>query len=122
MIFTTLHQINAWILIISNAVAALWCFAAHHRPGLRSAWLWRFVIAAEVTAFIQAFLGVGVLGSTKMEPPKFHMLYGFSAIVAVGILYSYRAQLEHRKYLLYAGGSAFIMGLGIRAIWGASAV
>nr|ALS90832.1 protein of unknown function (DUF3814) [uncultured bacterium] len=118
---TTLHQINAWIMIVSNAIAAVWCLGAHYRPALRSPWLWRFVIAAQLTIFVQAFLGVAVIASKKLEPPKFHMLYGFSAIIAVGILYSYRPQVKKYEYLLYAGGSAFIMGLGIRAIFGASA-
>lgn len=119
---TTLHQINAWIMIVSNAIAGLWCLGAHFRPELRSKWLWRFVIAAQLTIFLQAFLGVAVIASKKLEPPKFHMLYGFSAIVAVGILYSYRPQVKKRyEYLLYGLGSLFIMGLGIRAIYGASA-
>ena len=44
------------------------------------------------------------------------MFYGFVAIIAIGILYAYRAQMERYRYLLYGGGSLFIMGLGIRAM------
>lgn len=116
----TLHQINAWIMIVSNAVAGVWCLGAHFRPALRSAWLWRFVIAAQLTIFVQAFLGVADLASRHLEPPKFHMLYGFSAIVAVGILYSYRPQMKKQQYVLYGLGSLFIMGLGLRAVYGAA--
>jgi hypothetical protein len=48
--------------------------------------------------------------------PEMHALYGFSAIIAVGIIYSYRNQMKHRLYLLYGLGSLFIMGLGLRAM------
>ena len=51
-----------------------------------------------------------------IEAPKFHMFYGFVAIIAVGIIYSYRQQMEKQRYLLYGLGSLFIMGLGIRAM------
>ena len=45
--------------------------------------------------------------------------YGFSAIVAVAILYSYRGSpfIKDKQYLLYGLGSLFIMGLGIRALY-----
>ena len=48
--------------------------------------------------------------------PKFHMFYGFVAIIAVAIIYSYRTQMRHRLYLLYGLGGLFLMGLGIRAL------
>jgi hypothetical protein len=44
------------------------------------------------------------------------MFYGFLGIIAVGILYSYRPQVQQWRYLLYGFGGLFIMGLGIRAM------
>ena len=43
-------------------------------------------------------------------------MYGFSAVIAVGILYSYRTSsfMRGKEYLLYGGGCLFIMGLGLR--------
>jgi hypothetical protein len=38
------------------------------------------------------------------------------AIAAVGIIYSYRPQLQPYVYLLYGLGGLFIMGLAIRAV------
>ena len=46
------------------------------------------------------------------------MLYGFSAIIAIAILYGYRSTsdwVRDRQYLVYGLGSLFIMGLGIRS-------
>ena len=53
------------------------------------------------------------------ELDQFHALYGFSAIIAVGILYSYRSSpfIKGKQYLLYGLGCLFIMGLGIRELY-----
>ena len=56
------------------------------------------------------------IAGQRIKAPQFHMFYGFVAIIAVGIIYSYRAQLRHRIYLLYGLGGLFVMGLGIRAL------
>jgi len=66
--------------------------------------------------FVQVGLGVGLVAGQHIKAPQFHMFYGFVAIIAVGIIYSYRAQLRHRIYLLYGLGGLFVMGLGIRAL------
>ena len=52
----------------------------------------------------------------KLVAPQFHMFYGFVAIIAVSIIYSYRNQMKHKLYLLYGLGGLFVMGLGIRAM------
>ena len=44
----------------------------------------------EVSIFVQAGLGVALVNVEKIDPPQFHLFYGFVAIIAVGILYSYR--------------------------------
>ena len=44
------------------------------------------------------------------------MFYGFVAIIAVAIIYSYRPQIAKYRYLLYGFGGLFLMGLGIRAM------
>ena len=66
--------------------------------------------------FVQVGLGVGLVAGQRIKAPQFHMFYGFIAIIAVGIIYSYRQQMHHRLLLLYGLGGLFIMGLGIRAM------
>jgi hypothetical protein len=86
-------------------------------PGLRTRALWWFTAVAEVTVFAQVGLGVAVMQVDKIDPPQFHLFYGFVAIIAIGIIYSYRSQLARQYlYLLYGFGGLFIMGLGIRAL------
>ncbi len=94
----------------------MWALAAHKWPLVRSRALWWFVTVTQCAVFVQVILGVLLVSKHKITAPKFHMFYGFVAIIAVTILYSYRQQLRHKLYLLYGGGGLFIMGLGIRAM------
>ena len=111
-----LHKSWAWFVIIANGLAGSWALAAHKVESLRSRALWWFTLLAELTVFVQVILGVIVVNKYKLEFPQFHAFYGFVAIIAVAILYSYRAQLKSRVYLLYGFGGLFVMGLGIRAM------
>ena len=104
------------MVIIGNGLAGLWALGAAWVPGLRTRALWWFTVIAQLTVFVQVLLGVQLVAGEKIEAPQFHMFYGFVAIIAVGILYSYRQQMRHRLYQLYGFGGLFIMGLGIRAL------
>lgn len=111
-----LHTGWAWVVIISNGLAGLWALAAHKVQPLRTRALWWFTGVAEFTIFVQVALGVILVNRDKLEFPAFHAFYGFVAIIAIAIIYSYRHQLKGRTYLLYGFGGLFLMGLGIRAM------
>ena len=110
------HTSWSWIMIIGNGLAGLWALVAHKNTALRSRALWWFTGIAQVSVFVQVVLGVAVVNRDKIEYPAFHAFYGFVAIIAIAIIYSYRAQLKSKMYLLYGFGGLFIMGLGIRAM------
>ena len=111
-----LHIGWAWVVIFANGLAGLWALAAHKVTGLRTRALWWFTGAAQATVFVQVVIGVILVNRDKLEFPAFHAFYGFVAIMAVAIIYSYRHQLKGRTYLLYGWGGLFLMGLGIRAM------
>ena len=111
-----LHSSWAWFVVIGNGLAGLWALGAHWIAALRTRALWWFTAVAELTIFVQVALGVALVSGEGLEAQQFHMFYGFVAIIAVGLIYSYRAQLRHRLYLLYGFGGLFLMGLGIRAM------
>lgn len=113
------HRGFAWVVIIGNGLAGLWALAAHRWPSLRTRALWWYTIAAEVTMFVQVALGVAIVNAEDIDPPQFHLLYGFAGIIAIGIVYSYRTTspwVAERRYLVYGGAGLFLMGLGIRAM------
>jgi hypothetical protein len=112
------HRALAWVLIVTNAVAGLWCLAAHRYRKLRGRPLVAVVVLAQLTALAQAVVGTVLMARYDLRPARLHALYGFSAVFAVGILYSYRSSsfMRGKEYLLYAGGCLFIMGLGLREL------
>ena len=111
-----LHTNWAWVVIIGNALAGIWSLSAHKLVSLRTRALWWYIGFAQATMFVQVILGVIMVNRDKAVFPAFHAFYGFVAIIAIAIIYSYRAQLKGRVYLLYGFGGLFIMGLGIRAM------
>ena len=113
---SNLHENFAWFQIIGNGLAGAWALAAHKVHALRGRPLWWYTVVAQLTVFVQVILGVAMVNAEGRVFPQFHAFYGFVAIIAVAILYSYRAQLRHMLYLLYGFGGLFLMGLGIRAM------
>ena len=104
------------MVILGNAMAGVWALAAHKVEALRTRALWWFTAVVELAIVVQVCLGVYMQSAQDIPVETFHMFYGFVAIIAGGILYSYRQQLAHRLYLLYGFGGLFLMGLGIRAM------
>jgi hypothetical protein len=102
-------------VIIGNGLAGVWSLGAAKIPRLRARALWWFTAVAELAVFVEVGLGVGLVGQ-GMEAAEFHMFYGFVAVIAIAILYSYRHQMRRHLYALYGFGGLFVMGLGIRAL------
>lgn len=113
---TDLHATWAWVVIIGNGMAGVWSLFALRVPGLRSRALWWFTTLVQIAIVVQVVLGVVLVNSQGVQVERFHMFYGFVAIIAGTIMYSYRQSMAHRIYLLYGLGGLFLMGLGIRAM------
>jgi hypothetical protein len=113
------HEYAGWALIGVNALAGVWALAAHRYRSLAGRAVWAVIIVGQLLAFASAFTGVVLAGHEGAELEQFHALYGFSTIIAVGILYSYRTSpfMRDKEYLLYGLGCLFIMGLGIRNLY-----
>lgn len=112
-----LHHTWAWVMVYANAAAGVWALAAHSLERLRGRALWIFTGLAQATIVVQVVLGV--LLAQDVEAPEFHEFYGFVAIIAAALIYSYRTYtpaVRKYQYLLYGLGGLFLMGLGLRAI------
>ena len=112
------HWVGAWVLIGANAVAGAGALVAHLRPAWRGRPLWALIVVAQLAALFQAIGGVVLSSRYDQELDQLHALYGFSALIAVGILYSYRSSpfMRGKEHLLYGLGCLFIMGLGLREL------
>lgn len=116
MTLSDVHQAWAWVMVIGNGLAGLWALGAHWQEGLRGRALWWFTGLVQMAIFMQVSLGVALVAGQDRVAARFHMFYGFVALMAVAIIYSYRLQIAQYRYLLYGGGGLFLMGLGIRAM------
>ena len=112
----TVHDDWAWVVVYSNAFVGVWALCAHLWRPFRHPALWWSIIAAEATIFVQVALGVALVALDGYELPEFHAFYGFVAAITVGLIYSYKAQIDPWRYVLYGFGSLFMMGLALRAI------
>ena len=110
------HADFAWVVVVANAIVGLWALGAHYEARLRSSRLWAATVVAELTIVVEVCLGVALVAVQDLQVLQFHAFYGFVAIIAVGIVYSYRQQLQPHLYLLYGLGGLFLMGLALRAI------
>lgn len=113
------HDTAAWVFIVVNGVAGAWALAAHWFRALGGRPLWFVVAVGQLMAFVMAITGVILVSRFERRLDDFHALYGFSTVIAVGILYSYRRSpfMRDREYLLYGLGCLFLMGLGIRNLF-----
>ena len=111
-----IHECLAWVMVVGNGLAGAWALAAHRADALRGRALWWFTALVQVVIAIQVTLGVGLVAGQDIEPPQFHLFYGFVALITVGIVYSYRQSLRPHRHLLYGFAGLFLMGLGIRAM------
>jgi hypothetical protein len=117
------HRNLGWVLIATNALAGAWALGSHwftplRAPVLRRRLLIAAIVVAQAMTFVQAITGAVLMSRYDLRPRQLHALYGFSAIIAVGILYSYRTStwMRGKEWLLYGLGSLFIMGLGLREL------
>ena len=107
--FALLHSpIEITVVILSNAVRSFSTLHPHQRVIARALPQQQVPARQEILA-----------RQTAVQLGDLHALYGFSAIVAVMIMYGYRTSpfLKGKELLLYGLGSVFVMGLGIRNLF-----
>ena len=110
------HEAVAWVMVVGNGLAGVWALAAHRVQPLRGRALWWFTALVQVVVAVQVTIGVGLVAGQGIDPPQFHLFYGFVALITVGIVYSYRQAQRPHRHLQYGGAGLFLMGLGIRAM------
>jgi hypothetical protein len=117
MTLRDIHIFLAWVLVATNGLTGLWALAAHWVEGVRGRALWIAVAVAQSLILVQVVIGVIDLNQRGLEVSGIHQFYGFVAAFAVGIIYSYRQQIERWQYLLYGFGGLFLMGMALRTIY-----
>lgn len=117
MTLRAIHEVLGWALVVANGLAGVWALGAHWFHRLRVSALWGFTTVAQLLIGVQIIIGVIDMQARDLEINSIHLFYGFVALFTVGIIYSYRQQLEDWKYLLYGFGGLFLMGLALRSMF-----
>jgi hypothetical protein len=112
-----LHIVIGWTLVVANGLVGVWALAAHRIEALRVRALWPATAVAEALIVLQVAVGVLTMQTEDVEVGGVHLFYGFVSAFTVGIIYSYRQQLERWRYLLYGFGGLFLMGMGLRSLF-----
>jgi hypothetical protein len=111
------YRIVLWVQVAMGAAAGGWALAAHRWERARGRALWIFTFVTYLVVTANVVMASVLLARYDWEFPELHMLYEFSGIVAIGIIYSYGVQLASRRYLIYGGGGLFLMGLALRSLF-----
>ena len=114
-----IHRFWAYVSIVANGLAGLYCLAAWKWKRLRGKPVWIVTAIAEIAILIQLVLGVTLVAGNKAYAravPRFHLFYPVLIFITIGLLYAYRREMKGRLELLYGLGGLFVMGLGIRAV------
>lgn len=111
------YTVGLWVQVALGALAGAWALGAHRWERLRGRALWVFTTVTYLVVVANVVMASVLLARFDWEFPELHMLYEFSGIVAIGIIYSYGVQLKSRRYLIYGGGGLFLMGLALRSIF-----
>lgn len=106
-----------WVQIVTCALVGAWALGAHRVEALRHRALWVCTAIAYLVVVANLIVASVLLSRYDWEFPELHMLYEFSGLVAIGIIYSYAKQLPSRRYLIYGFGGLFLMGLAIRNLF-----
>ena len=103
--------------VVTCAAAGSWALGAHQYERLRGRALWIFTAVAYFVVVANVIMASVLLARYDWEFPELHMLYEFSGIAAIGIIYSYANQLKARRFQIYGWGGLFLMGLALRSVF-----
>ncbi|MEM7274477.1 MAG: hypothetical protein AAF547_15435 [Actinomycetota bacterium] len=117
MSLRSVHEALGWVIVVSNGLVGLWALVAHRVVAVRGRALWVATATAQSVILIQVVIGVIDMQRRAVEVDGVHLFYGFLALFAIGIIYSYRQQIEAWRYLLYGFGGLFLMGLTLRSMF-----
>ena len=75
-----LHATLGWIVLATNAAAAIWGGIAWIRRA-PSVWFWYLLRVAQAAVAVQVALGLGLLFSDRRPSDDLHILYGLSPLL-----------------------------------------
>ena len=74
-------------MVVGNGMAGAWALAAHRVGSMRGRALWWFTALVQVAIAVQVTMGVGMVAGQGIDPPQFHLFYGFAGLFLMAWAY-----------------------------------
>jgi hypothetical protein len=115
-LFDFVHGRIAYATMLYMLAVGLWGLAMFFRRGTLQPSYLSALVLGELLVVAQALLGALLVGGGAVPGNPMHYLYGFTALIALPLAYSYNQGRHDRKALLiYAIVALFVFGAGVRA-------
>ena len=79
-------------------------------------WFWRWLVAAQTVAIVQALIGVILLIAGRRPTTALHYVYGFGPLVVFAIAHVLGREERTRPWIPFAMASFISFGLSLRAL------
>ena len=116
-----MSELHRWIGFLVVGVFTIgWVFGVVLWIAKRQAgdWFWRWLVAAQVVAIVQALAGVVLLLLGRRPSDWLHLVYGLAPLVILGIAHALARDevLRSRPWIPFAIASFICFGLSLRAL------
>jgi heme A synthase len=109
------HAIVGSLLIVVNALVALWGAVAYRRNAPPGELFRQALALAQTLVIAQATLGLILISQGLRPGDQLHFAYGLLPLLAVAYPYALRGEDGRRNLLLFTIGSGLVAALGGRA-------
>ena len=110
-----LHMVVGSLLILCNAVVAVWGYVAYRRNAPPGRFYMHALALAQTSVIAQATLGLLLVSQGHRPGDKLHFAYGLIPLLAIAYPYALRGEDGRKNLLYFAAGSAIVAALGVRA-------
>ena len=110
------HGRIAYATMLYMLVVGLWGLVVYLRKGALQPSYLGALFVGEAMVVAQAVLGALMVGGGLAPYSPMHYLYGFTALIALPLAYSYnQGRADRRALLIYSLVALFVFGAGVRA-------
>jgi heme A synthase len=115
---TEIHRVIGYVVVATFAIGWLFGLVLWVSRRAASDWFWRWLVAAQVVAILQALIGLVLVIAGRRPTTWLHYVYGFGPLVifAIAHLLAREEPLRTRPWVPFAMASFISFGLSLRAL------
>lgn len=111
-----LHVLVGFAVVGTFAVLWVWGFGAKLLRRTPGEWFWRWLVLVQLTAGVQAVIGLILLLALGRRQPLLHYVYGFGPIAALLVAHPLARDRERDPWVIFALAGFVAFGLSLRAL------